>query len=111
MLTRVTISGADDAVDPQALVSLSHQYPFVEWGILCSASRAGSPRYPSREWMIRLENTVKEEFHRGYEMHLSSHFCGDVARAAMADRLHDFPVIERVQRIQINGYTPPCPRR
>ena len=30
MLTRVTITGADDEVDPKALVGLSREFPFVE---------------------------------------------------------------------------------
>lgn len=104
MLRFVTVTGADDAVDPRALLALSLEFPFVEWGILMSASRAGTPRYPTRRWMVWLENTAKGA--QVATMHMSAHFCGEVAREAMAGRLHDLPVIERVERIQINGYTP-----
>ena len=53
---RCTITGADDLVDPDDLVVLSREYPFVEWAILISASRAGTPRYPSSAWLERLQN-------------------------------------------------------
>lgn len=113
MLTTVTITGADDAVDPGELVKLSGEFPFVEWGILMSASRAGTPRYPTRRWMIGLENLAKQVTRTNdpkvKPMRLSAHFCGQVAREALSGRLHDLPVIERVQRIQVNGYTPPSP--
>ena len=60
MLTRVTITGADDAVDPGALVALSAEFPFVEWGILFSKSREGEARYPSAEWAARIGRLFDE---------------------------------------------------
>jgi hypothetical protein len=33
-LTRVTITGADDAVPVEALVAMALEFPFVEWGVL-----------------------------------------------------------------------------
>jgi N-(5'phosphoribosyl)anthranilate (PRA) isomerase len=107
MLTGVTITGADDAVDLRAILALSVEFPFVEWGILMSESRAGSPRYPTRRWMIGLENLARDL--RGKGPRLSAHFCGAVARSALVGDLHDFPVIERMQRIQLNGYRPGLP--
>ena len=47
MLTTVTITGADDRVDPWELARLSEEFPHVEWGVLISTGRAGTPRYPS----------------------------------------------------------------
>lgn len=46
----VTITGADDDVDPSALEDLSDEFPFVEWGILRSAKREG-PDYMRMKWM------------------------------------------------------------
>lgn len=110
MLTGVTISGADDEVPYPELLALSREFPFVEWGLLMSENRAGTARYPSRRWLLGLGNTAATALHHGtIRMNLSAHFCGDVARAALAGRLHPFPVIERVQRIQVNGYEPPSP--
>jgi phosphoribosylanthranilate isomerase len=108
MLESVTITGADDAVDVASLVALSTEFPFVEWGILVSELRAGTSRYPSREWMIALEDAATHHVRTNdvsrKPMKLAAHFCGAVARAALAGRLHDLPVIERAQRIQVNGY-------
>ena len=51
MLTRATITGADEGVDHTALADLSDEFPFVEWGILIS-EKAGRPRYPTARWVI-----------------------------------------------------------
>lgn len=113
MLQGVTVTGADDEVDPRELVALTREFPFVEWGILMSISRCGSPRYPTRKWMVGLENVAKDARRTNdptvKPMALSAHFCGQVARAALSGSLHDLPVIEEVQRIQVNGYVAPSP--
>ena len=100
MLTRVTITGADDAVDPNDLLELTREFPFVEWGILHSLKRAGTPRYPSDAWMSRLP-----------PLPLSIHFCGTGARAILdADPHTCVPYLRglppNVRRVQINGYSP-----
>jgi len=53
ILNRVTITGADDSIQPEALGRLHSEYPFVEWGILVSASShgAGRSRFPSYRWL------------------------------------------------------------
>lgn len=95
-LRTVTISGADDDVDPERLVHLSTRFPFVEWGILLSTSRAGSSRYPSSDWI--------RELSRG-PVRLSGHLCGQLARdtlmgsSAALDELHP-----SFSRVQLNGY-------
>lgn len=53
-LERVTITGADDSISADSLAALSADFPFVEWGILVSASNVNTPRYPSPKWMARL---------------------------------------------------------
>lgn len=75
MLTRVTITGADDMVDPGELAKLSEQFPHVEWGILFSSSRVGTPRYPTVDWVRRLHAETRLE-----DMKLSAHLCGQHAR-------------------------------
>lgn len=57
-LKRVTITGADDLVSPDSLLEISAEYPFVEWGILVSASNVGTMRYPSRQWMSKFAASV-----------------------------------------------------
>jgi hypothetical protein len=103
MLTRVTITGADDKVDPQALLALSREFPFVEWGILFSVKRVGTPRYPSNGWIGELQGLAD-----GNGVNLSAHLCGADAR-----RLRDsdsWVPLRAFQRYQINGYESPVPR-
>lgn len=69
ILDCVTITGADDSVEPKDLVALSERYPFVEWGILFSGKRQGTPRYPSKLWQADLYNKTKG-------LRLSAHLCG-----------------------------------
>ena len=52
-LTGVTLTGADDHTNPKALIELSAEFPFVEWGILVG-SRGGSSRFPSGNWLWEL---------------------------------------------------------
>ncbi len=94
-LTRVTITGADNGVSPHALADLSHEYPFVEWGILISRNRYGDPRYPTGIWLSQLEKL-------GDAPRFSVHLCGDYARRAMGG---DFTHRGPARRIQLNGFS------
>ncbi len=101
-LTRVTITGADDAVSHQALVELSQEYGFVEWGILMSPKRFGEPRYPSTKWVMGLQST-------GLVPRCSYHMCGEFSRRTMGG---DPTMVPRgIKRMQLNGfsgYVLPC---
>jgi hypothetical protein len=66
-INKVTITGADDLIDPVDLLKLTDKYSFVEWGILFSKSKEGQLRYPSKQWIEVLLN---------YNLNLSAHFCG-----------------------------------
>lgn len=111
-LITVTITGADDRVDPEALYHLSVKYPFVEWGILRSQSRLGTPRYPSNEWCARLARSAPEG------MNLAVHLCGEWAKetaeylqAPNALNTHATPVplqdaLTMRSRLQLNGVDP-----
>jgi hypothetical protein len=108
MLTRVTITGADDQVFPRDLVSLSETFPFVEWGILYSEKRMGQPRYPSARWLSDMPDVP-----------MSLHLCGEAARSVLGGSPFVLEVLLRagglldrgveVARIQVNGYEPPSP--
>jgi len=101
-LDRVTFTGADDSIMPSSLVSISRDYPWVEWGILFSKSNQGKPRYPSQEWL--------KEFYflmAGHsEILRSAHLCGRWVREMMIDgELTWFasdPNVGLFQRVQIN---------
>lgn len=99
-LLRVTISGADDATDPDELIALSGKYPFVEWGILFSAKREGSARYPSRQWVTRLLASPNASV-----LKLSAHLCGSAARETMGGSVQWLSTIgPQFQRVQLNGF-------
>jgi hypothetical protein len=112
-LTRVTITGADDAVDPQALLDLSLAYPFVEWGLLRSRKlnevqgsawyRTGAPRYPSPLWRDSFGHAATQ---RGVPINLAAHLCGILSREALAGEdqwWHQDSL--SYQRIQLNGFS------
>lgn len=96
-LTRVTISGADDGVEHQALYDLSAEFPFVEWGILHSSSRLGTPRYPSHQWV----DTFVEDCGNA---DLAIHLCGAAAREVLGGAELEFEWLFPV-RIQLNGFS------
>jgi len=103
-LELVTITGADDQVDPNALAELSLLFPMVEWGILFSASREGTRRYPTLEWMAELLRAAQR-----VPMRLAAHLCGARSRAfragAFVDAVAELPLGPRAfQRVQINGW-------
>lgn len=75
MINRVTITGADNSIEPDDLLRLSAKYKFVEWGILLSRSRTGTERFPSVEWLNYLA-----ESNSMFQMNLSAHVCGGWVR-------------------------------
>jgi hypothetical protein len=107
MLTRVTITGADDAVDPNALVALSAEFPFVEWGILLSHRRMNTARYPSILWLRKLRETTGGRSRKTFV--LAYHLCGSIVREAMDEAYIAWPVrglASSYLRLQLNGYQP-----
>ena len=74
-LTKVTVTGADDSVDPKELVDVQERYPFAEFGILVSNGSEGAFRFPSKGWMKHLEQVTKE-----HPLNLSCHLCGKWVR-------------------------------
>lgn len=101
ILNRVTITGADDSIDPGKLAEITLQYPFVEFGILLSSKREGSPRYPSLDWMMRLKNYLLGN--------LSGHLCGRWVRNLCMGE-NDFlservGLIDIFNRIQLNFHS------
>ena len=103
MIQRITITGADGSIDPNHLLRLSKQYPFVEWGILFSKGRKGLPRYPSEHWL----RTLKSVYHKNPDqMHLSAHLCGSMVHEILMGYAEPLTYInefwEVFSRIQLN---------
>jgi hypothetical protein len=103
-LTHVTITGADDDVDQFDLFDLSVRFPFVEWGVLFSQSKAGVPRYPSWDWVLGLAEMKKTIKHKTPKF--SAHLCGKWVSDALTGRISIFnnePELNRLfHRIQLN---------
>lgn len=95
---RVTITGADDSVRPFDLFALSTEFSFVEWGVLFSTKRIGTPRYPSSKWMYELEKIASPN------MQLSLHLCGQAARETIGGSETWLRDRKQFKRVQLNGY-------
>ena len=100
MLGLVTLTGIDERTDPDEIIELKQEYPFLEFGVLISEDRTGKEnRYP------RLETLKKYD---GKELDLSLHVCGSMARN-VAHNADWRPLYEMAQeywhmfnRIQLN---------
>ena len=103
MITRVTITGADNSISPLDLVRITRQFPFVEWGILVSKNSVGNYRFPSFGWINELINLKKL-----YELPLSLHLSGMYVRDMVDGKptvINDLPKIWRAfDRVQINTH-------
>lgn len=98
-LDRVTITGADDSIEPESLLRLSQEFPFVEWGILASQSKSMEPRYPSPSWVVDLQGIAQTSG----AMQLSLHICGKWARQVIAGTwTPSYGMLDSFQRVQLN---------
>lgn len=107
ILNRVTITGADDSVDPKDLKRLQDEFPFVEWGILVSEHRTldgGCARFPSSSFLARLDPAL--------QLNLSVHLCGrwvrQVCKAdwSWLDKSFDVGMLlGQAQRVQLNFHS------
>jgi len=77
MLTRLTLTGADDATSISRMRDLSERFPFVEFGILYHSTKSGTGRYPSLAWITALLHS--QGAYKGTPMPLALHLCGEAA--------------------------------
>ncbi len=92
----VTVTGADDSIEPIELCKISEEYPFVEWGILLSKSSMGGVRFPSYNWLGKLADMER--------LPLSGHICGrwvrdicDGGHEICTDMNYILPIFKRFQ--------------
>ncbi len=100
-LKYVTLTGADQSVRPEQLLELSQKYPFVEWGILFSQSKAGIARYPNHDWILDLTKLNSGE---NKPMNLSAHLCGKWTERPLKGEITflESSYSSAFQRIQLN---------
>jgi len=111
-LRKVTITGADDSIQPVELFVLKQKYPFVEWALLLSSKSQGFPRFPSGGWLHDLNSIIKYPPSRippplSTKLELSGHFCGKLVSNFVRGKLPDESemepwIFDMFQRIQIN---------
>lgn len=105
-LTKVTMTGADDSVQPERLFEISEIYPFVEWGLLVSRNSQGHNRFPSLKWLNRLNELDAKYF--GAELQYSCHLCGGYVREILMGDVRFIELLgdvwEMFQRVQINTH-------
>lgn len=70
----ITFTGADDNTPIQDLVNFTQTNPRVEWGLLLSLVKGGSPRYPSADWWDKFYLDDSHIFQQ-----CSGHVCGKAA--------------------------------
>jgi hypothetical protein len=101
MITKVTITGADNSIHPKQLLDLSKKYPFVEWGILVSKKHHGSYRFPSVPWL-----GVLYQLWLSGKINLSCHLCGMYVRDLAIGGTEAIKDLDRLwdifDRVQIN---------
>lgn len=72
-ISKVTVTGADDSVPPESLLAIAERHPFVEFGILVSRTQEGNTRFPSREWIGKLNAAVQRS---DLKPNFAVHVCG-----------------------------------
>jgi hypothetical protein len=107
ILNKVTVTGADDSIDPASLIPIQKKFPHIEFGILLSRSQMGRRRFPSKAWLNRL---VAANFTS--KLNLSGHICGqwvdDFLTGYMVDLDQIAPGLSEVfSRFQINTHAQP----
>jgi hypothetical protein len=103
MIKTVTITGADDSINPVQLLELSKKYSFVEWAILFSRNQQGANRFPTMQWVREL-NTVYDN--NPGALKLSCHLCGGYVRELLMGNIsfvEELP-LNMFSRVQINTH-------
>eukprot|EP00434_Breviolum_minutum_P013686 symbB.v1.2.012065.t1/scaffold825.1/size159525/6 len=106
-LHTVGFCGVDDTVDLQELMKLNKEFPgWIEWGVLLRPDKQGSPRYASKELLIRLGHLARgEDPELSGSLRLAAHLCGkDCLRALSGDVQHiqELHKLLGFRRMQLN---------
>lgn len=103
-LKYISITGADDAVDPSHLVALSHEFPAAEWAILLLPSRAGTPRFPKIDWIksFAQQAAACNADMQAAACNTAMHLCGDALLGFIAGDAAILDAMQGFSRIQLN---------
>lgn len=92
-----SITGADDAVNIADLLDIAAQYPFVEWAILLLPAKAGTPRFPKRDWIDRFAQAAGDK-----KLHTAMHLCDQALLGFIANDADILSAMQGFKRIQLN---------
>jgi len=101
-LDRITVTGADDSVEPGHLFELAGRYPLVEFGILYD-NHPGKPRFPSHRWVAELEAMALQAGPCAPKF--AAHLCGEYVPEFLSGVLSELP--SHYRRIQLNTHAEP----
>jgi hypothetical protein len=116
-LVAVTVTGADDTINPEEfgkLVDIWRRFPFVEFGLLMAANNTpmGRPRFPSLHWLQALARYLTVNHLR--DLRFSAHLCGKwVQQLLMGEAMEGFGavddtnILDYVDRYQLNTHGVP----
>src|SRR5215831_12922234 len=102
MLRRVTLTGADDSVEPGEVLALGHEYPFVELGILVG-SQEGKHRFPSAKWLMRFADIAARA-----KRQVALHVCGKILDGILKRGECVCPYLGAFERMQLNFHGEPA---
>lgn len=98
-LKYISITGADDAVNPTDLLALSRQYPAAEWAILLLPAQAGTPRFPKIEW---IKSFAQQAADADIPVNTAMHLCGNALIGFVNGDADIFAAMQGFARIQLN---------
>ncbi len=99
MLLRCTLTGVEPDTDLDALCALGDAFPFAEFGVLFSFSRAGHGRYPSIRWIRTLARSIERTGDSG---RWALHLCGSAVDDYLAFNPGVHQVTSAFGRVQLN---------
>lgn len=97
MLNRVTLTGADNTVNPKQLIALSKEFTFIEWGLLIGSEV--KKRFPSPAWLGTLQDEIPQF---PSTTRLSMHLCGRPLREILFHGRWTAGSVEDIGRMQLN---------
>lgn len=93
-MQRITLTGADERTNIQALQDLVERHPAVEIGLLYTATPEGRNRYPSPTWVGMAAMELRGR--------CAIHICGMSARRLLIAGRLDW-LVANAPRVQVNG--------
>lgn len=94
-LKYVSLTGADDDVDPATLSALAQDYPFAEMALLLMPEAFGRPRFPS-------PHRIEDFKARGRGYHKAMHLCGSALLRFIDGDAEIAGLMAGIGRIQLN---------